>query len=228
MQFPDFKRELKYIEEGYHVVAGCDEVGVGPVAGPVVAAACIIDPACIGAYRSKNKWYHRVRDSKTVNEAEREALVSEIISHCVTFGIGEVSAQEIDRINIHNAKLFAMKQAIEQMFAKVGDFSKETQERRAILLIDGVFTIKNLDTPGFDVSQQALVGGDGLALSISAASIIAKVHRDKILKEYDARMPRYGFAKHKGYNTKEHRKAIIDNGITEFHRRSFLKNIMAY
>lgn len=226
MQFPSFKNEILLLEQGAHFVAGCDEVGVGPVAGPVVAAACIIKPECIGLYRSKNKWYYRVRDSKTINEKEREALVSEIIDHCVAYGTGEADPATIDEINIHQATLLAMKSAVESMLQKIQQGS--AQDLNIHLLIDGRFVVKNLNSGNVEVKQKAVVDGDAKVLSISAASIIAKVHRDKILKEYDLKMPQYGFAKHKGYNTKEHRQAIIANGITDFHRRSFLKNIMAY
>jgi ribonuclease HII len=226
MQFPTFKNELEYLNKGYAYVGGCDEVGVGPVAGPVVAAACVIDPSCIGTYRSKSKWYYRVRDSKTTNEKEREQLLQEILSHCVTYGIGEVDPAKIDEINIHQASLFAMKLAIEDMTKKLKVKAGESQN--LFLFIDGRFVVKDLNSETVQVEQKAVIDGDALVLSISAASIIAKVHRDDILKEYDKKLPDYGFAKHKGYNTKEHRKAILEHGITEFHRRSFLKNIMSY
>ena len=222
MLFPSYKNELEYLKKGYDLIVGCDEVGAGPVAGPVVSAACVIDPSCIGDYRSKNKWYYRVRDSKTVNENEREALVKEIISHCVTYGVGEVWPDEIDRINIHQAKLLSTKKAIQQLFEKLSG----REAAKAMVFIDGIFTIKSLDLPLFNVEQKAVIGGDAKILSISAASIIAKVHRDRILKEYDLKMPEYGFAKHKGYNTKEHQKAIMTHGISDFHRKSFLKNLI--
>lgn len=226
MQFPSFKTELDFLQNGFSHVAGCDEVGVGPLAGPVVAAACIIDPSCIGSYRSKNKWYYRVRDSKTTSEKEREQLVEEIISHCVAYGTGEADPQTIDEINIHHAALLAMKRAVESMLGKLA--GEHPQDMNLCLLVDGRFVVKNLESGKLSITQQAVVDGDASILSISAASIIAKVHRDNILKEYDRKMPGYGFAKHKGYNTKEHRQAIIANGVTEVHRRSFLKNIMAY
>lgn len=224
MIFPTFKTEQTYLEKGFQFVAGCDEVGVGPIAGPVVAAACVIDPECIGQYRSKNKWYYRIRDSKTTGEKERGLILAELTPHCLSFGIGEVWPSEIDSINIHQASLLAMKIAIEQMTGKL----KEKALKSIFVLLDGRFVIKNIDSGGFTLNQKAVVDGDAKILSISAASIIAKVHRDNILKEFDRKFPDYGFAKHKGYNTKEHRKAIVENGVTDFHRKSFLKNIMSY
>ncbi len=226
MQFPTFKNENEILQKGYSFVIGCDEVGVGPLAGPVVAAACIIDPTCIGAYRSKKKWYYRVRDSKTTNEKEREVLLNEILSHCLVSGIGEVFPEEIDAINIHQASLLAKKKAIEQVLERFADKAGESD--KFFVFVDGSFQIKNLSSAKFHVEQKAVIKGDTKILSISAASIIAKVHRDNILKEYEQKFPDYGFAKHKGYNTKEHREAILKNGITDIHRRSFLRNIMAH
>jgi ribonuclease HII len=222
MKFPTFKKELEYLNRGFDFVVGCDEVGMGPIAGPVVAAACIIDPESVGAYRSKSKWYYRVRDSKTINEREREKLIEEITSHCITFGVGEVSPQVIDVINIHQAAMQAMKIAVENLLVTLN--SKVGDRKKVFLLLDGRFVIKNLDSSKFHVEQKAVIDGDALILSISAASIIAKVHRDKILKEYHGKFPDYGFNEHKGYNTKQHQKAIAEQGLTDFHRRSFLKN----
>lgn len=224
MKFPTYKNELLHLSNGFKFAAGCDEVGVGPVAGPVVAAACILNPEEVGTRRSKNKWYYRVRDSKTVNEKEREQLVEEIQKHCLSYGVGIVDAQLIDKINIHQASLFAMKQATEEMLKRLCGKNQEASGE-VILFVDGRFIIKNLDCGKFLVKQQSIIGADALVLSVSAASIIAKVHRDKILKEHDRMFPAYGFARHKGYNTKEHIKAIIENGITEFHRKSFLKKL---
>ena len=226
MKFPDFKNEKEKLEQGFSFIIGCDEVGVSPLAGPVVAAACIIDPKCIGTYRSKNKWYYRVRDSKTTNEKERDILLQEILPNCLAFGLGEVSPEEIDTINIHHASILAKKKAIEEVLRKIE--SKAGESDKFFLFVDGLFGIKNLEHPKFHVEQKAVVAGDEKILSISAASIIAKVHRDGILKQYEAKFPDYGFAKHKGYNTKAHRAAILKNGVTDIHRRSFLRNIMAH
>ncbi|MDB4939764.1 MAG: ribonuclease [Candidatus Doudnabacteria bacterium] len=221
MIFPTFTKERQGLQRGFDFIAGCDEVGAGPVAGPVVVAACILNPNNIGEKRSGKKWYYRVRDSKTVSEKEREKLVEEILKNCISYGIGEVQADEIDKINIHQAKLLAMKLAVEDMLTKIDS----EKGNKVFLLVDGKFVIKNIDSKKFLVEQEAVIAGDSLILSIAAASIIAKVYRDKILKEYDLKHPEYGFIRHKGYNTKEHVNAIITHGITEFHRKSFLKRL---
>ncbi|GAC1412882.1 MAG: hypothetical protein NVSMB66_3340 [Candidatus Doudnabacteria bacterium] len=226
MQYPTYKNELVYLQKGYSFAAGCDEVGVGPVAGPVVAAACVLRPESIGTRRSKHKWYSRVRDSKTVKESELQKLAEEIKKNCYCYGVGIVDAPTIDRINIHRATLFAMKLATEEMLSKLpGDNLKPCGE--VILFVDGRFIIKDLAQDSYTIRQQSIIDGDALILSVSAASIIAKVHRDNILREQDLIAPSYGFAKHKGYNTKEHIKAIIENGITEFHRKSFLNKFIS-
>jgi ribonuclease HII len=225
MQFPKFKNELERLTQGYDFVIGCDEVGVGPLAGPVVAAACIVDPLAVSGYRSKSKWYYRVRDSKTTYEHEREQLLKNIEDHCLCCAVGEVAPETIDEVNIHNATNLAMKNAIEKLLAKLHVESNE--EKKIFVLLDGRFVIKNLEVkPQFKVTQQAIVDGDASVLSIAAASIIAKVHRDKLLLEMDREHPQYAFAKNKGYNTKAHREAILRNGITKHHRRSFLRNLL--
>lgn len=222
MNFPSFKHETQSKQEGYLFVAGCDEVGVGPLAGPVVAGCCILNADSIGKYRSKTKWYYRVRDSKTISEKERERLAEEIKSHCVAYGVGEVSPDMIDKINIHQATLLAMKLAIENVFSKLDP----KVNAKAIVYIDGRFAVKELNCPQFCMEQKTIVKGDTSVLSISAASIIAKVHRDGILKKLHEQFPHYGFINHKGYNTAEHRSAIEKNGITIHHRKSFLKNFV--
>jgi len=218
MKFPTFKNELECLAKGYTLASGCDEVGVAPVAGPVVAAAVVIDPKTISGYRSKSKWYYRVRDSKTTYEDERPELAEEIKAHCLAYGIGEVAPTEIDQINIHHASLLAMKNAVLATLQKLEDLA----QHRIFLFLDGRFVIKDLALP--NLSQKAVVDGDALILSISAASIIAKVYRDDLLRKMDLQYPQYGFARHKGYNTKEHQAAIRKFGPSEFHRKSFLKN----
>jgi ribonuclease HII len=211
MRFPDFKNELKYLKKGFDLVAGCDEVGMGPLAGPVVAAACILDPKSIGKYRTRNKWYHRVRDSKTINEGEREVLQKEILKNCLAYGVGEVWQEEIDQLNIHHASLLAMRRAVEGLLEKI-------KGEKVFLLVDGRFKI-----PEILVEQKAVIDGDALILSISAASIIAKVHRDKIMHLLHQKFPQYGFKNHKGYSTREHKVALKKWGISQVHRKSFVK-----
>jgi ribonuclease HII len=216
MKFPDFKKESENIAKGY-IVAGCDEVGVGPLAGPVVAAACILKPESVGKYRSKNKWYHRVRDSKTTKEEEREILLNKILENCLAYGVGEVWQEDIDAINIHHASLKAMRLAVEDMHAKIN-----ANGSKIFILIDGRFKIP--DVGHLEVEQESVIDGDAMHLSIAAASIIAKVHRDKIMAELHLKFPEYGFINHKGYNTKEHQKAIKKWGISSVHRKSFIKS----
>lgn len=138
MIFPSFKNELEYIEKGY-IVVGCDEVGIGPLAGPVVAAACVLDYASIGKYRSKNKWYSRVRDSKTTTEAEREILLEKILEHTIAYGVGVVSQLEIDKINIHNASLLAMRRAVLKLEKKLKDKSG-----KIFVYVDGRYRIPEI------------------------------------------------------------------------------------
>src|SRR3989344_915574 len=113
MKFPNYKFETKKFQEGFRFVAGCDEVGIAPLAGPVVAATVILDPSSIGERRSKNKWWYRVRDSKTCNEKEREELSKFITEHAVDFAVGSVTHETIDKINIHQAGMMAMKKSVE-------------------------------------------------------------------------------------------------------------------
>ena len=227
MIFPNFKTELELYNSGYCFVAGCDEVGVGPLAGPVVAAACILDPGAIGKQRGKNKWYYRVRDSKTTDEKERARLLPEIMEHCIAFGIGKCSPEQIDSLNIHHATLLAMKIAFEDLAQKLAVVPKPAEvavKDSIYLILDGRFTIKDLQCDNFRLDQRAMINADQNVLSVSAASIIAKEHRDAILRKMDFEFPGYGFSRHKGYNTKEHKQAIQRLGITVHHRKSFLKN----
>jgi ribonuclease HII len=205
MQFPTFKYETVKHQNGFSLVAGCDEVGIAPLAGPVVAAAVILDKESINGRRTKSKWWYRVRDSKTVNEKEREVLVDFIKEHCLSYSIGIVSHEIIDQINIHHATMSAMRRALSGMSVKP-----------EFLFIDGKHRIKDLD-----IRQEAVVDGDAKILSISAASIIAKVARDKIMNELHAQHPQYNFHLNKGYPTRFHRDALVKHGASPVHRRSF-------
>ena len=178
------------------VVIGTDEAGRGPLAGPVVAGACILPEG----YCPEG-----LDDSKKLTEKKREALYDEITANAVAWGVGMSSAAEIDEINILNASLQAMRRAIA---AAGGDPD--------VILVDG-----NVDR-GFDREAHAIIGGDAKSPSIAAASIIAKVTRDRLLVDMDAKWPEYGFAKHKGYPTKAHKLAVYEFGPCPEHRRSFL------
>ena len=193
--------EREYREKGYSVIAGIDEAGRGPLAGPVVAGCCILDPdvKILG-----------LDDSKKLSEKKREELFTEIKEKALAWTVCEISAEVIDQINILEATKKAMRTCVEEISRKV---------RPDLLLIDAV----NLSGTGVDVVP--IIKGDANSDSIAAASILAKVTRDHIMVEYDKTYPGYGFAKHKGYGTKDHYAAIREYGMTPIHRRSFLKVI---
>lgn len=189
-----YERQLE--EEGRSPVAGVDEAGRGALAGPVVAAAVILDP-------SKGCW-GRVRDSKTVPEQERERLFELISSQADCWAIGESSASEIDQTDILRATLAAMARAIEGLAAAPG-----------AVLVDGNAL------PPVQCHCKAVVRGDALSLSVAAASLLAKVWRDRRMRDLDLRHPGYGFARHKGYGTAGHREALRRLGRTPEHRCTF-------
>ena len=193
--------EREYHAKGYSVIAGIDEAGRGPLAGPVVAGCCILDPEVkiLG-----------LDDSKKLSEKKREELFIEIKEKALAWSVCEVSAEEIDKINILEATKKAMRTCVEEISKKM---------RPDLLLIDAV----NLSGTGVDVVP--IIKGDANSDSIAAASILAKVTRDHIMMEFDKTYPGYGFAKHKGYGTKDHYAAIRESGMTPIHRRSFLKVI---
>lgn len=205
MIFPTYKNEMQKFAEGFLHVAGCDEVGVAPLAGPVVAATVLLDPNSIGKQRSKNKWWYRVRDSKTTTEKERAELVKFIYDHCMDYGLGTVSHETIDEINILQAGILAMKKSVQAM-----------RTRPDFIFLDGIRKIKTLDC-----AQETIISGDVKVLSIAAASIVAKVARDEICKTMHRQFPEYGFDQHKGYPTKMHREALVKFGVTPLHRQSF-------
>jgi ribonuclease HII len=176
-------------------IAGLDEVGRGPMFGPVVAAAVILAPKCR---------IEGLTDSKKLTEKRRNELDGEIRQNAVSWAIAAVDAATIDQINILRASLLAMRRAVEQL-ALTPDY----------LLIDGRHTID------WACPQQAVIGGDGLSLSIAAASVLAKVFRDRMLVELDLEFPGYGLARHKGYCCPEHFEALARLGPTPLHRKSF-------
>jgi ribonuclease HII len=181
-------------------IAGLDEVGRGPLFGPVVAAAVILPP---GAAATRFQLVG-LTDSKKLSEKKRNELDVEIRSSAVAWAIAAVDAETIDRINIRQASLLAMRRAVEQL-ALSPDF----------LLIDG------RDTIDWDCPQKAVIGGDATSLSIAAASVLAKVYRDRLLVELDSEYPGYGLARHKGYPCPEHKAALERLGPTPLHRKSY-------
>ena len=196
-EMTSFERDC--YSNGYSIIAGIDEAGRGPLAGPVVAAAVIL---------RKDEVIPGVNDSKKLSEKKREYLYDEIKIRALSVGVGVVDEKVIDEINILNATYLAMKMAVENLTIKP-DF----------ILLDAV-SLSDLNIP-----QRPIIKGDSLSLSIASASIIAKVERDRMICEYDKTYPLYGFSKHKGYGTKYHMEAIRNMGVLPVHRKSFLKNI---
>ena len=185
---------LNHYSEG--IEAGCDEAGRGCLAGPVVAGAVILKPGSD---------YPELDDSKKLTEKKRYQLREMILKEALSYGIGIVTAAEIDEINILNASFLAMHRAIDQL-----------KVRPEFLLIDG-----NRFKPYHDLRHCCVVGGDAKYQSIAAASILAKTTRDRLMEEYDLRFPMYHWKKNKGYPTPEHKQAISEYGITDLHRKSF-------
>lgn len=194
---PDFKYEEKHYNEGYEAVCGCDEAGRGPLCGPVVAAAVILPLGCV---------IEGLDDSKKLTEKKREKLYDVIKEKAIAYAIAEATPEEIDEINILNASMLAMKRAINMLSVKA-DFA----------LIDGNCS------RGFDIPTETIVGGDAKSYSIAAASILAKVTRDRQCIELDKEYPMYGIAKHKGYPTKAHMDAVREFGPSPIYRKTFLK-----
>jgi len=183
-------------------LCGVDEVGRGPLAGSVVAACVVLD--------LRAKPIPGVDDSKKLTPEAREELAPVIRERALAWGLGEASVEEIDALNIYHASHLAMRRALEALAAFVPAPSP------ALVLVDG-----NRAVPGVAHPQRALVGGDALSANIAAASILAKVARDRALVEADTLYPQYGFARHKGYATREHRDALRAHGPCPLHRRSF-------
>lgn len=195
MSGPDYSLEEGAILRGARHVAGVDEVGRGPLAGPVTAAAVILDVTCIP---------EGLDDSKKLTPQRRAVLASAIMARC-DWAVAHASVQEIDALNILRASHLAMCRALAGL-----------RRRPCVALIDGNMLPRDLDLPG-----QAVVGGDARCLSIAAASIIAKVFRDRIMVDLAQQHPGYGWEANAGYPTPAHRQALLDLGITPYHRRSF-------
>ncbi len=191
--------ENQAYEAGFQAVCGVDEAGRGPLAGPVFAAAVILPPGLI---------IEGLNDSKQLSEKKREELFDIIQREAVCYGIGMADHKEIDRINILQATFEAMKKAVAKLSTAPD-----------LVLVDG-----NRD-PGLGIETRTIVKGDAKSASIAAASILAKVSRDRFMMELDRQYPAYQFAKHKGYPTKAHYQAIRENGVSPVHRKTFLKKM---
>lgn len=197
---PDYSYEQAAKQSGFNLICGVDEAGRGPLAGPVCAAAVILP---------QGLEIEGLNDSKKLTEKKREQLFDIIIEKAVDYSIAYGTLEEIEEHNILNATYFAMNRAINGL------------EKVDFALIDGNRLPKDIKVPA-----ATIVKGDAKSMSIAAASILAKVSRDRLLLEYDQKYPRYQFAKHKGYGTKLHTDLIKEHGPCEIHRLSFLKNIL--
>lgn len=196
----DYSYEIQAHEEGYTVVCGVDEAGRGPLAGPVFAGAVILP---------ENYSHEILNDSKKLSEKKRDLVYDDIIKDAIAWSVGIATEKEIDEINILNATFLAMKRAVDGLSIKPD-----------LAFIDGN------RYPDTGVKEVTIVKGDSKCMSVAAASIIAKVSRDRFMLEMDEKYPQYQFSKHKGYGTKLHYEMIEQFGVSEIHRRTFLKNIL--
>ncbi len=195
------KMENELRQKGFNAICGIDEAGRGPLAGPVVVASVIMP---------ENSMIEGVNDSKKISEAKREKLYDQIISEAISYGVGIIDEEEIDTINILNATKKGLTLAISQLKVKPD-----------LIIVDA---LEHIDTMG--IPYESIIKGDAKCYSISAASIIAKVTRDRIMREWDEVYPQYGFKQHKGYGTAKHIAAIKEYGLCPIHRKSFTKNFI--
>ena len=195
------EEELRLYESGFKHICGIDEAGRGPLAGPVVVASVVLP---------QDSMIEGVNDSKKVSEKKREKIYEEIIKEAISYGIAIIDEKEIDEINI----LRATKKGVTECIRKL-------EVKPNIILIDALEGIDTLQIP-----YKSVIKGDAKHYSIAAASILAKVTRDRIMRQYDLLYPEYGFIQNKGYGTAKHIQAIKEKGICEIHRRSFVKNFI--
>lgn len=199
------EEEKLYIERNMKYICGIDEAGRGPLAGPVVVGAVVMPRD------SKIEW---VNDSKKVTEKRREILYDKITEEAIAWGVGIISEKEIDEINILNATKMGLHLALGEVIEKLG-------QKPDIVIVDA---LKDIDT--FQIPYQSIIKGDATRYSISCASIIAKVTRDRIMRQWNEIYPVYDFEKNKGYGTAEHIKALKDYGPCQIHRKSFIKHFV--
>lgn len=193
----EYQLEQELYDQGYQAVCGVDEAGRGPLCGPVVAAACILPCGLV---------LDGLNDSKKISEKKRDILFEQIKQNAIAYSIASASVQEIDQLNILEATLLAMRRAIDGL-----------QVQPDYALIDG-----NIDRD-FQIAAKAVISGDATSPSIAAASILAKVTRDRMCIDLDAAYPQYGIAKHKGYGTKAHMQALREYGASPIHRKQFVR-----
>ena len=205
------KIERELYQKGVKSICGIDEAGRGPLAGPVVVASVIMP---------EGSMIEGVNDSKKVSEKKREKLYEQIIEEAVAYGVGIIDQNEIDRINILNATKEGLTLCIKELEKDLKEKNREI-EKPEIILVDA---LTKIDTD--HIPYQSIIKGDAKSYSIAAASIIAKVTRDRIMRQWDEVYPEYGFAKHKGYGTAMHISAIKQYGICPLHRKTFVKNFI--
>ncbi len=196
----DYSIENEYKAQGYNIICGIDEAGRGPLAGPVYAAAVILPRDCV---------IDGLNDSKKLTEKKREKLFDDIKEKALAYGIASADEKEIDEINILNATFLAMKRAVNSLSVKPD-----------LALVDGN------QKPHTGIEEVTVVKGDAKSMSIAAASVLAKVSRDRFMLETAKKYPQYEFERHKGYGTKLHYEKIAQYGVCEIHRRTFLKKIL--
>ena len=197
-QMPTYEEEAHLFGQGYSLVAGLDEVGRGPLAGPVAAGVAVLPR------NLKGQWVGLIRDSKQMTPTQREQALPYIQNAALALGVGMSTSQEIDDIGIVQATRLAMTRALD-----------------SLPLLPQFLLLDAFPLPGVAIPQKAIIRGDALCLSIAAASIVAKVTRDRLMVEQDAKFPGYGFARHKGYGTKEHIRSLMRLGPCAIHRRTF-------
>lgn len=211
-------QQLKKIEEELYAqkklkaIAGIDEAGRGPLAGPVVVACCIMP---------KDSMIEGVNDSKKIAEKKREKLYELITEQAIGYGVGIISQTEIDEINILQATKKGLTEAIKNIEESLKQKPELGIAKPDAILVDA---LTKIDTDG--IPYKSIIHGDAISYSIACASIIAKVTRDRMMRQWDEIYPQYGFAKHKGYGTALHIKAIKEYGLCPLHRRSFTKNFI--
>jgi len=207
MKYPNFSEEKRLWKRGYRVVIGIDEAGRGPLAGPVFAGAVVVNFS--NHLTIKALGHLGVRDSKKLTPKKREELYKILISHSkIEWAVGRASEKVVDRINILEATKLAMKRAVKNLEKKLG-------KKADFLILDGRIKLD------LDISQKSIIKGDNKVFSCAAASIIAKVRRDRLMKKHDKKYPQYGFISHKGYGTKKHMTALTGFGPCKIHRKSF-------
>jgi len=211
-------QQLKKVEEEFYIqkelnnIAGIDEAGRGPLAGPVVVACCMMP---------RDSMIEGINDSKKITEKKREKLYHLITKEAIGYGIGVISQTEIDEINILQATKKGLTEAIKQLEENLMKKPELGITKPDVILVDA---LNKIDTDG--IPYKSIIHGDAISYSIACASIIAKVTRDRMMREWDEIYPQYGFAKHKGYGTAMHIKAIKEYGLCPLHRRSFTKNFI--